>query len=163
MKRGAFTIVELIIVLGIIMALFAISAPFFPGLIEGTRLTTAAKNVTSILRTARGYAVDGSQSYYVVFDTMATPNEYYIYDGAEVLEKKYKLPPGVWFYKPNYTIDPIQEAIEFTNDTAWFKSTGELEDVVSNAAVYVSYGKSANAKYIKIDVERTSGRAKIEE
>lgn len=163
MKKG-FTLLEAVIVLAIVAMFFAVSIPFFSRLTKSAKLDTSARSVASALRLAREYAISTDTNYYVVFDITKTPNEYYIYDGTNIIEKKYKLANGTWFYKMNTTGDHFAEAIEFTNDKACFKPTGELEEATAEKSVYIADGNSIpTANYQKeINVEKTTGRVKVD-
>jgi type II secretory pathway pseudopilin PulG len=173
MSRKAFTLLEAVIVLAIMMMFFAISIPLFSRFTESTKLQGSARSVASVLRTARSYAISNTADYYAAFDTVADPDEYYIYDGTDVVDKKYKLPIGIWFCRGQGTAaDPIDEAIEFTNieiidgdnyKVALFRSTGALAEGAANIFVYISDGDTAAAvNTIPISVERTTGRVRIE-
>jgi len=169
MKPKAFTLLETIIVLAIITIFFAISIPLFSRLTAGTKLSTVARDVASVLRTARGYAISNNTEYYVKFNNVVTPNRYHIYykhEGSDIaVDKIYKLPTGIWFYRPDYALDGNDEAIEFTadtGDTACFKPTGELEETGLNTSVYVADDVTTSAKSKKITVEKTTGRVKID-
>jgi type II secretory pathway pseudopilin PulG len=163
--KKAFTVLEAVIILAIIAMFFTVSIPFFSRLTKSAKLDTSARSVASTLRLAREYAISTGNTYYVVFDISTTPDEYYIYDGTNIIEKKYKLPTGCWFYNMNATTDPFAEAIEFTGDRACFKPTGELdESAAGKYHVYIADGNSdTTAKYQKeINVEKTTGRVKVD-
>ena len=164
-----FTIIETLIVLAIIAMFFVVSIPLFPKLTKSAKLDTGARSVASTLRLAREYAISTDTDYYVVFDITKNPNEYYISitgDETSVIEKKYKLPSGTWFYRIDTIGDHFAEAIEFTNDKANFKPTGELEEssTAELYSVYIADGNSdTTAKYQKkINVEKMSGRVKVD-
>ncbi len=149
MKQKAFTILEIIIVLAIMAMFFAISVPLFSKFTEKAKLDTAARSVTSALRTARSYAITKSSIYDVKFDTSTTPNTYYIRDeAASIIDKKYKLPSGVAFVN-----------IGFTDGEAVFLSTGQLNE--SNPDTFVEVIDNAGVSK-RITVERTTGRTKID-
>lgn len=122
---------------------FAVSIPFLSRFTERTKLETAARSVTSALRTARTYAIANNDDRYVVFDTGADPNTYFVSeDGINPKEKKDKLPAGISF--------------SATPASVCFKSTGEA----GAPASLILMDSSNNTK--TIDVERTTGRARID-
>lgn len=164
MKKHGFTLLELIIVLAIMIMFFGISIPLFSKLTESTKLETATRSVASTLSTARGYAITNNADYYVFFDLMTGPHSYFISnvaDGSTVIEKRYKLPTGIYFFRPDYILDGSEEAIEFTDDTACFKPTGELNEVPANTSVYVANGPGSGADSKQITVEKTTGRVRV--
>ncbi len=172
MSRKAFTLLETIIVIAVMTLFFAISIPLFSKFTEKAKLDTTARSITSVLRTARSYAISNNTEYYVFFDATTTPDTYFIShqeDGSVVEEKIYKLPTGVWFYDP----DADEVGIGFTEGTlhpdypnvkaARFKSTGELDETAPNTSVHVADGQTASANKKEITVERTTGRVRIED
>jgi len=94
-KRG-FTLIEMAIVLVIMLAFLAMSIPFFSGFSSNTGLKTAEREITTMLRTARSYAVSQNTNFNAVFDGTASPNTYRIanFSGTTV-DKAYSLPNGV--------------------------------------------------------------------
>src|SRR5207247_10969850 len=54
--RAAFTLIELMIVVGIIAVLLVLIAPAFTNIKSGTDVTTAAYTIKGVLETARTYA-----------------------------------------------------------------------------------------------------------
>lgn len=172
MKQRAFTLLETIIVLAIMTMFFAISIPLFSKFTERAKLDTTARSVASALRTARSYAISKPGNYYVFFDASATPpHTYYISNteaGTNIIEKEYKLPVGIYFdYDASWGIPngPIgfTKGTHATKSAACFKSTGELDEISSDTAVYVADDiNNANANWKRITVERTTGRTKID-
>lgn len=143
MKNHGFTLLETIIVLAVMTMFFVISIPLFTRFTESTKLETAARSVTSALRTARTYAIANNADRFVVFDTSANPNVYFVSeDGANPNEKRDKLPAGISFSAPPASVR--------------FVSTGEAGAAVS----LILRDSSNNTK--TIDVERTTGRARMD-
>lgn len=149
LKTHGFTLLEVIIVLAIITMFFAISVPLFSKFTETAKLDTTARSVTSALRTARSYAISNSSPYNVVFDITKSPNEYYISDGTNVVDKAYKLPIGTKFRI-------IAGVTSFT-----FTPTGALEDD-THSEPSIEVASNDDAEWRTITVERTTGRVKIE-
>ena len=141
---SGFTLLETIIVLGIMTMFFVISIPFFSRFTENTKLETSTRSVVSALRTARGYAITNNVDYYLVFDLAVTPNMYFISaDTTTAVEKKERLPIGI--------------SLSTTGNPVRFKATGEA---VNDISITLTQQDSANTKIIT--VERTTGRARIE-
>lgn len=98
LSRRGFTLIEMAIVLVIILAFLAMSIPFFANFSGSTGMNTANREVTTLLRTARSYAVSQNANFNAVFDTAVTPNTYRITNNAgTTLDKTYVLPNGVSF------------------------------------------------------------------
>jgi prepilin-type N-terminal cleavage/methylation domain-containing protein len=98
--RQGYTLIEMTIVLFIILAFLAMSIPFFANFSGSTGLKTAEREISTILRTGRSYAISQNKNYNVVFDTLPTPNTYSIRDAAtptQPIDKLYQLPAGVTF------------------------------------------------------------------
>lgn len=153
MKNHGFTLLETIIVLAVMTMFFAISIPLFTRFTENTKLETAARSVTSALRTARTYAITNNVPYYVFFVTINSEPSYYVSSSDEavpatpvgVVDKIYKLPVGISF---GATVFGATTRVAF-------KSTGEVND-----AGTVSIADDTNTK--TISVEKTTGRARID-
>jgi prepilin-type N-terminal cleavage/methylation domain-containing protein len=97
LRRG-FTLIEMAIVLAIMLAFLAMSIPFFAGFQTNTGLKTAEREIMTVLRTARSYAVTQNANFHAVFDGTVTPNTYRITNTAHTtLDKTYSLPNGVTF------------------------------------------------------------------
>ncbi len=165
MKYRGFTLLETIIVLAIMTMFFAISIPFFSRFTESTKLETSARGITSALRTARTYAITNNEDYYVKFDKIVTPSEYYVYHYVPpissgtltIVDRKYKLPAGISFYAPK----EIGNEIKFTDSSACFKPTGELNETSTDPSVTIADEQTGTANFKKISVEKTTGRARI--
>jgi len=67
-KSGAFTILELVLVLAIVLVLAAVAAPRFAGATGRYRLDSAATKVVADLSYARSLANTTSQSKTILFD-----------------------------------------------------------------------------------------------
>ena len=160
-SESALTLIELLIVLSIMGLFLIFSAPLFTRFSESTQLDATARNISSALVTARGYAITkylNNADYYVVFDNTAPHNYFISADGTNVVagEKIHKLPTGIYFNDPGGG-----DAIGFTSDIAHFKSTGELDESSNDTSVYVADGTGAGAESKQITVERTTGRVRI--
>ena len=156
MKNRGFTLIEVLITLLIMSFFLLVSVPMFSKIAESTKLKTSARSVTSVLRTARGYAISEYTPHYVFFD-ITTTHKYYISnedDGDPVIDKIYALPVGVEFSN-------ITDFTEVTEDVLYsvgFKTTGELRET-ADPSIDV---KDTSENLINIDIERTTGRTRIE-
>lgn len=97
-SRRGFTLIEMAIVLVIILAFLAMSVPFFANFSGSTGMNTAQREVMTLLRTARSYAISQNANFNAVFNTAVNPNTYRITNNAgTTLDKTYVLPSGVSF------------------------------------------------------------------
>lgn len=98
---GGYSLIEMTIVLFIILAFLSMSVPFFAKFLPQTGLKTAEREIGTVLRTARSYALSLNSNYNVVFDTTATPNTYRITNSLNATQDKtYQLPTSVHFTAP---------------------------------------------------------------
>jgi len=120
---GAFTLVEMLIVLAIVGMIMAISIPFTSGFGKGLRIKTASRALAGIINVARSNAVTFRKNYSVVFDVKKS--QYWIEDGSgRIYEKKYYLPSSVEFkIKGSEEADPVT----FENDRVIFNPAGAVE------------------------------------
>lgn len=98
--RKGYTLIEMIIVVAIILLILGMSVPFFTGFSSSTSLKTAEREVGTILRTARSYAVSRNENYDAFFDTATTPHTFKICRSAVPtvsIDRTYQLPSGVTF------------------------------------------------------------------
>lgn len=150
----AFTLMEMLVVLAVIILLLGVSIPFFSSFTKGTKLKSAAKNVTVVLNTARSLSITERKNYSVVFNFSEQPHKYYIADpDGQLYGKEYILPSSVRFYRPSDPDNPTS----FSEHQATFSSTGGLTG--SKGAVWLS-DKKENLR--RITVSNTTGRVKID-
>jgi Tfp pilus assembly protein FimT len=72
------------------------SIPFFSGFSTNTGLKTAEREIITMLRTARSYAVSQNTNFNAVFDGTVSPNTYRIANSSGTsVDKVYSLPNGV--------------------------------------------------------------------
>lgn len=156
-----FTLLETVIVLAIMAMFFAISVPFFLNFTENAKFDASARSITSVLRTARTYAITNNAPYYVFFVTISGQPSYYISteytltilkpsEPKFLVDKIYKLPAGISFAGENPSVgcvvfgatgrarlDPPSPSV-ITNGVVQGKinvvnyATGRVEIVVTN-------------------------------
>lgn len=113
--RRNFTLVEILVVLGLMAILLFIALPAFEKLAKGSGVELAARNLTSKLGMARGYAITTRQYVAVLMPTATTspklPNDY-IFKGYKLcvvsgttspFTFKRWLPSENWEFLPNGT------------------------------------------------------------
>ena len=130
-RPGGYTLIEMTIVLFIILAFLAMSVPFFANFSSSTGLRTAEREIGTILRTARSYAISHNENYNVLCDTATDPDTYSIRRTAAStvpIDKVYQLPVGVNFnaavtvtFTPNGGLDTLIDksvTVEETKDAS---------------------------------------------
>lgn len=147
-SRQGFTLIEILVVLGIIAIVFTISVPFFSRFTSGQRLKVATREISSVLQAARSYATTRHRAYYVNFDR--EKGEFWISYvdpklGETTVEKIFNLPQA---------IDITQT--DFTNDRVEFKPTG---GAVEGGSIWIA-DKRGNIR--RIVVSKVTGSVKIE-
>jgi len=152
--RKGFTVMEMLVVLAVIALLLGVSIPFFSGFTKGTKLKTAAKDVSAVLNTARSLAITHRKNYSVNFDNSSYPHPYYITDESDQLYgKRYSLPSSIRFYRPSEPESPST----FDSGKATFSSTGGLTG--SAGSVWLA---DKRGDFRRITVSNTTGRVKID-
>ena len=68
-RRSAYTLIELLLVLTLMLVAAGMAIPMFVHSLEGTRLRAAAKSVATAHRYARGMAVLNQAEVAIIFDT----------------------------------------------------------------------------------------------
>lgn len=96
--KSGFTLIEMMIVLFIILVFLGMSLPFFQNFSTSSGLKTAEREIGTVLRTARSYAISQNSNFNAVFNTGVTPNTYRITNSSgNTQDKTYQLPSGVTF------------------------------------------------------------------
>lgn len=150
----AFTLIEMLVVLAVIMMVLGISIPFFANFTKGAKLKTAAKDIATLLNTARSLSITERKNYAVVFDSTAPLPSYYIVDQAnQIYGKKYVLPSPIRFSRPQ---DPAHTTT-FPSDRAVFSSTGGLK--TASGSVWLADQKG---QLRRITVSQSTGRVTID-
>lgn len=100
--RG-FTLVEILIVVGILMIIFLLSINVLSSLYKKTELDTSRDNIIALLRAAKNKTLASEQSarYGVYFDTESSPDRYIFFQGLNYASRNigfdeiYELPKTV--------------------------------------------------------------------
>ncbi|MFC1789379.1 Tfp pilus assembly protein FimT/FimU [Patescibacteria group bacterium] len=105
-KRDGFTLIEMVVILGIIIALSAVVFTNFLFFKNKSDLDSNANEIVNVLKLAQSktLASEGGSSYGVYFNTSTIPHEYILFKGKSYslrnpsYDKKYKVPDFVEFY-----------------------------------------------------------------
>ncbi|MCH7828739.1 prepilin-type N-terminal cleavage/methylation domain-containing protein [Patescibacteria group bacterium] len=84
MKQRGFTLIEILVVVGIIVLFLGLSIPQLRSFQQVSYLENTGKEVVATLRLAksRTLASEGALQYGVYFDTLSTPNQYTLFQGS---------------------------------------------------------------------------------
>ncbi len=87
--KKAFTIIEFLIVLGILSLMLALSYSAFSFLTKKSDLDSSANNIFSIVALAKNktLASEGAKQYGVYFDTSVSPNKYVLFQGVNYVSR----------------------------------------------------------------------------
>ena len=150
-RRSGFTVLESIVVLGIVAIILGMSVPQFSKFIRQSKINSAANQITGVMRTARSYAISKSDNFSVNFNNTISPNAIWITDSlSNLIDKRYELPENVTIARSDGS-DPIT----FTDDMVTFKPTGG--SIYSGSVYLLSTGGDEK----RISVINTTGRVKI--
>ncbi len=141
-----FTILESVVALGIVILILGMSIPWFSKFGKSSSINSASHSISSILRTARSYAISRNSNYTVNFDTASVPNAVWISDSlGNIVGKRYNLPKTAAITN-----------ITFQNDIATFKPTGGISGNNGSVTLTDSGGLTK-----QITVINTTGRVKV--
>ncbi len=153
MKKQAFTLVEMLVVLAVITLILGLSLPFTSGFGKGLRLKTAARAILGTLRVAKSNAITYRQKYVVFFDK--DNSEYWIEDDeGKLFERKRRLPPSIKFEdRSEEDADPIT----FEGDRVAFYTTGAIEEGSGSVTITDKQGNSKT-----ISIIGSTGKIRVE-
>jgi type II secretory pathway pseudopilin PulG len=109
MKRKSFTLVELLVIIGILIVLTAIAVPFLRYFQKESDLNNSAEEIINILRVAQNktLASETAATYGVYFDISSTPHQYILFKGTsfslrdDSFDEIHKLPKSIEIYEIN--------------------------------------------------------------
>jgi len=110
----SFTLIEILIVIGILVVLIAIAFPAFRFFRAESDLNNSAEEIINTLRLAQSktLASDGASQWGVYFSTSTTPHQYTLFQGANYASRTasfdeiYNLPESVEIYDINLAGEP---------------------------------------------------------
>ena len=150
-----FTLVELLLVVGILAVVFGLALPFALNTKFTNELDTATENLITTLREAQSQAIaaEGDTPYGVYFDSSSSPQKYTIYRGASWASKDESFNVGGY----GTTELPKSATVSFNwtgspnNEITFARLTGKIIDVSD-----VSIGTSWTARNSAADNRWTS-------
>lgn len=147
-KSAGFTLVELVVVVGIIVVMMAVGLPYFSSMIKGSRLDGASRQLVGDVREARSRAtLTGWQ--YKIFGFKyggggANPNQYRIVGRSST--------SVAW---PSDTAQSFQSSTQMAG--AWIDFTHEYPGVQLNASSgYASFYVSFNPLGVAFEINNFS-------
>ena len=151
MDYAGFSLIEMMVVLGIIALIVGMSLPYFGRFNSGSGIRAAARQISSLLYTGRSLAITHRRPYAVVFNV--SEGEVTIQDAvsSERVDKRYHIPATISLENPDGS-DPIS----FKDDRVIFTPTG---GVSGETGTLWLKDKKENA--ISITVHQSTGRIKI--
>lgn len=157
---GGFSVVEMLIVIGLVGLLVAIGIPALDVWLERYRVRTAAQQIGANLQLQRMRAVSRNRQFSIAFDQAG--GTYTLFDGrpdtGTPIGVPYELPFGVTFSDAG---DPITLSFEGNDDWAVFHPDGSMNDrlaVGDNITLTNSMGERFRAS-----INRVTGRVEITE
>jgi len=126
----SFTVVELLIIIGILIILAAIAVPAFRSFQKETTLNNSTEEVVAILRLAQNktLASEGASQWGVYFENAIQPHQYTLFKGGSyatrdtAFDETHKLPSAVDIYNINLSGN---EAV-FSRVTGTANASGNL-------------------------------------
>jgi prepilin-type N-terminal cleavage/methylation domain-containing protein len=171
MKKG-FTIIELLVSLGIFVVVTAMVVTNFRGGSQSDELKIAADTLVSNLRKAQNMALAGEQvggitppGGYGVYFTLGTPLQYIVFadfNGNQKYDLGEDLSDGKIILAKNVVITGVRP---LANSSVVFKPpkpTTYINGGTADNVLEVDLGHSVSGKIRKILVNRVSGRIDVE-
>ncbi len=154
-KLKAFSLIEIMIVLGIITMILGLTTTYFFNFRSGAALKISANNIMAALNQARSLAITQQIEHEVVLDI--SESKYSVYAKLDTTTRQQvtawaKVSDGVIITS---TTLPIDTDLPDSNPAEVFNPTGSAE---SNASIYLQ--NSAGEEYT-ITIVNATGRVKI--
>jgi len=141
-RRWAFTLMEMLVVMAIIVIVMGITVAAFAPFMKGRSLSSAASSVQSMVSQARAYAATNGSNATLFFHT--GEGSITLYDGSQPVDKPVFLPRGVSCYKdgqavpepfsivfsPMGSLDPISTAGSMENPKIVLRDDGTGKEKV---------------------------------
>ncbi len=150
-KQKGFSLIEMMVVLGIIALVVGMSLPYFGRFNSGSGIRAAARQISSLLYTGRSMAITHRKPYAVVFNV--NEREVTLQDAAslEIVDKRYHIPAAISLENPDGS-DPVS----FKDDRVIFTPTGGVAGETGTL-----WFKDKKNNTISITVHQSTGRIKV--
>ncbi|MBU1045197.1 MAG: GspH/FimT family protein [Candidatus Omnitrophica bacterium] len=153
-KLKAFSLIEIIVVLGIITMILGMTTVYFFNYKAGAALKISANNIMAALNQARSWAITRQIEHGVVFDL--ANSEYRVFAKPDLatrqfVNKEMKTSSGVVIESTTLPND----ALISNNPVAVFNITGSAE---ANASIFL---KNSQGEYYTLTIVNATGRVRI--
>ncbi|MBI4846917.1 MAG: prepilin-type N-terminal cleavage/methylation domain-containing protein [Candidatus Omnitrophica bacterium] len=144
-KRKAFSLIELIVVLGIIAVIIAFSTAYFFNFKSSAALTIAAQEIVATFNQARSLAITNLKNYKVFFDV--ANSTYVVREDLtnNAIDIVHRLKDGI-----------VIDHTTFSSDEVIFQPTGNLSG--GKGSVFI---RDSAGKFNTLVIENTTGRIKV--
>ncbi|MBU1087385.1 MAG: prepilin-type N-terminal cleavage/methylation domain-containing protein [Candidatus Omnitrophica bacterium] len=154
-KIKAVSLIEMMVVLGIITMLMGLTTVYFFNYKAGAALKISANNIMAALNQARSLAITHQIEHGVAFDP--ANSEYFIFAKPDQLTRQLittsmKTASGVIIES---TTLPVDSHVLISRPAEIFNITGSAED---NASIFL---KNSQGKYYTLTIVNATGRIKI--
>ena len=158
--QETFTLVEILVVLGLMAILLFMALPAFEKIAKGGGVEVAARNLSSKLGAARGYAINNRQYVAVLMPDANLPNDYLFRSyklcvvsprapATNVFDFNRWLPSENWGFLPaGAAINHINNQVHAGNSGTWAAFTCERVDNVKLHEISSSYDDTDNVRAI---------------
>jgi len=154
-KKSAFSLIEMMIVLGIITMMIGLTTAYFFNFRSGAALKISANNIMAALNLARSLAITQQVEHGVAFDINDSAYRVFIKPDTgnpQFVTKQMKTLSGVVIESTNL---PIDSNSTFSARVEVFNPTGNAEN---NGSIYL---KNSEGKYYTITIVNATGRIRI--
>ena len=149
-----FSLVELLVVVGVMGLLMTMAMPQFSSMIKGNKVNNVVSKIGSTLSHCRTYAISKRrQTRFIITDAGSATS-------SATYTSEYKLPNGIWMCLESGATTPLEKKLEstvtVTTVTVIFKTTGAT---VSSVGTISCVGADSTGTKT-LDVNQFTGKVK---
>jgi prepilin-type N-terminal cleavage/methylation domain-containing protein len=133
LKKGGFTLMEILVVMGILVVVFLLSISVLSSLYKKTELDTAKDNIIALMKAAKNKTLASEQSakYGIYFDTATDPDRYIFFQGLNYASRNIAFDE---IYELPKTVEILSMSLGGSNDEIVFDrldgNTGNYGNIV---------------------------------